>query len=60
MSLSLGLPVTTFAIRNTNSEMPRNVSPPTERFGSNSGRRTIAASSSSRSSKQPLTANSQM
>ena len=47
-SASLGLPVMTFAIRNTNSDTPRNVMPPTDRFGSSSGRRIIDGSSSSR------------
>src|SRR5579871_811277 len=55
-----GAPVSTLAIRNTNSDRPRNVSPPAERFGSSSGRRTIIGSMSMRTRNQAAPANSQI
>src|SRR5262249_24060520 len=51
--------VMTFDIRNTSIAAQANVKPPAERFGSKSGRRTIAGSTNSRRIKNRLTTKSQ-
>ena len=48
------------AIKNTNSDVPINVMPPTDRLGSSNGRRTINGSTNSRTMNRPLMTNSQM
>ena len=58
-SSAVSLLLMTLAIKNTSSDEPMNVMPPTDKLGSNSGRRTIAGSSSNRTMNTAVTANSQ-
>ena len=59
-SSSAGSLLATLAMRKSNKDMPKIVIPPTERFGSSSGRRTIMESISIRTKKRPPMTKSQI